>query len=294
MFFVPESPRWLIRQGLETQAIESLEEVYLSEYVESMHKDIVKEARLINFETKINLRQRLAQLFTIYRKNLILGVWLSLSYLFMGGSIALAYGPLILIAAGNKFEELTFQQNQVLIMSWINFICCISIILGFLHIDDSGRRHIALRSLPLSTIAWIITAIGFYLGSYENIPYAGAYIALSGIIFFITTSNISMAMIPKIVCTEIFPLQLAGTALGIVTMFSFLALTFTNLLFVYALLHSPLALLLSILGLAAFCVVIWILIYKNMPETAKQPVYKIQELINGKNFWNRFKNQEVI
>lgn len=220
MIFIEESPRWLIMKGLNERAKESLQQVYKPAYFDSAFRQTVDEIELLGLRSETKVLKRLELLFTTYRKSLLISIFITGLNQFAGITIALVYGPFILIAAGSGFSFLTDDQNAVFLQIPLFIVNLVGILLCLCFIDEYGRRHIALRSLPLSTVGWLMTALGFYLTFYETIPYAGAYIAFMGIVFFLTTYSIGMSGIPFVLNTEIFPIHLIGTGIGIATMFN--------------------------------------------------------------------------
>jgi SP family myo-inositol transporter-like MFS transporter 13 len=73
MVFMPESPRWLSKVGKEDISRGILHRIYLPEFLEEAVQYLAQEVEELKKETQLTEKERLASLFTTYRKCIIIG-----------------------------------------------------------------------------------------------------------------------------------------------------------------------------------------------------------------------------
>jgi Sugar (and other) transporter len=78
------------------------------------------------------------------------------------------YGPDILIKAGLTIPGMQPDESALLLNIPLAGVNAIGTLISCVYIDKLGRRFLMLRTLPISTIGWLITAFGMYLNGYTN------------------------------------------------------------------------------------------------------------------------------
>jgi len=73
IIFLPESPRWLGKQGQDERSRGVMQRVYKEEYLEKAVKYLEKEVEALMVETKMTEAERLKSLFTTYARCLGIG-----------------------------------------------------------------------------------------------------------------------------------------------------------------------------------------------------------------------------
>ena len=70
------------------------------------------------------------------------------------------YGPDIMLKAGIRVPGMEERESSLMMNIPLSSFNAIGTILSIFFIDRLGRRYIMLRSLPLITLSWLITASG--------------------------------------------------------------------------------------------------------------------------------------
>ncbi|XP_054779096.1 probable inositol transporter 2 [Prosopis cineraria] len=143
MFWLPESPRWLYRQGKEEKAKAILRKIYAEDAedeIQTLHDQVQLEIKLQDEAKDIKISEMLKT--KSVRRGLYAGVGLQIFQQFVGINTVMYYSPTIVQLAG-------FASNQTalllsLITSGLN---AFGSILSIYFIDRTGRKKLALISL---------------------------------------------------------------------------------------------------------------------------------------------------
>jgi len=212
LFFVPQSPRWLMTKGREAEAKTILTQIHGVE-IASTEIDAIR-----NSIQQENNKQKVS----IFTKPLIgivvIGTILSVLQQFTGINAVLYYGADIFEQALGFGKEDVLKQ-QILLAS-VNLIFTF---IAMFTVDKLGRK-------PLLTIGGIGMLIGFlmmgftlYFSDYSQLNSAGlptispneGLICLTGILIFIASFAMSMGPVVWVILSEIFPNSIRSTAMAI-------------------------------------------------------------------------------
>jgi sugar porter (SP) family MFS transporter len=213
--FIPESPRWLAKIGLEDRAREILARVGGPAAAEA---SLVEIRQAIAEETG-----RLADLFRAgARKALLVAVFLSLVSELSGVTVVLYYGPDILNSAGVKLSD---ALGGFVIIGVVNMAFTV---IALWLMDRAGRRPL----LFWGTLgcSGVLATIGLLFASHKT--QNGILVAL--ICLFFAFFAFSIGPIKWIIMSEIFPTKIRGRAVALATMAVWLGDTFTNYFFPWA------------------------------------------------------------
>ena len=144
-------------------------------------------------------------------------------------------------------------------------------LISSVYIDNLGRRFLMLRTLPVSTIGWLITAFGMYLFNYQHSS-SGTYVAFSGIIIFLASFSTGMSSTPWTVNAEIYPLHVIGTANSLSTTTNWTTNFVVATVFLL-MLDTSLGSVLCFIVLAVMSILAWVFIFYLLPETANKPIH---------------------
>ena len=148
-------------------------------------------------------------------------------------------------------------------------------ILVLFFIERLGRRWIILRMVPFMALSWIITAIGIWFtdeDQSENMQESGGKIAFAGLSCLLLTFSLGMGATPWVICSEIFPLHVIGTANSIAATTNWATNAFVSELFVIVTEISVTAKVMVYVSLALVAICCGIFTYFLIPETAKQSI----------------------
>ena len=144
--------------------------------------------------------------------------------------------------------------------------------LAIFFIDNLGRRYIMLRTLPGVLGSLIIVATGFYLTLFtENFVTLGNYFSLIGLVVYLAFFSIGMSSTVWSVNTEIYPLELIGSATSLSTATNWLSNFVVSATFL-SIMKTDVGKVLAFLILSGFTIWAFAFIYLRVPETKGKPI----------------------
>lgn len=264
MFFLPETPRWLINKGKEKEGRNVLEKVEDPDLVdETINK--MKEEIALDSKTKITLKQ----LFSPWLKfPLIIGIGIMMYSEFTGIDTIVYYTPKIFKIAGFVSNEQAILPAIIIGLANVLFT-----IVSIFLLDRVGRRPLFL--IGLAGLVITLSAIGtcFYfqnsLGVFFN------YCTIISMFLFIVSFAISFGPLGWLLISEVFPLKLRGLGMSISSFANWFSNATVNFLFlkvVNVISLSGAFWTFSLIGLSAL---IWG--YYYIPETKGKSLEQIED-----------------
>jgi SP family arabinose:H+ symporter-like MFS transporter len=198
LFFVRESPRWLIQSGCEAEAWKSLERIGGKSYAEKEIADVKKVLEQGNGGFLDLLFQ------ARFRRPLIIAVLLMAFSQFTGINAIMYYSTKIFATAGVGMES-SFKATAI-----IGLVNLLFTFVAIAFVDKLGRRPLLLIGLAIQVIA---------LGSVGWMFYSSLHgmVLLLAILVFIGAFAMALGPIPWILCSEIFPMRIRGRAMSVAT-----------------------------------------------------------------------------
>lgn len=262
MFLVPESPRWLAKEGGAKKMISVLTQIGGKEYAEVEAKNIQETIDGANSD-KVNFRQLLEPGL---KKVLIIGIVIAAFQQWCGINVIFNYAEEIFSAAGYGVSDILFN---IVITGSVNLIFTF---VAIFTVDRWGRR--ALMLMGAGGLAGIYALMG-----------AAYFFQISGwpllilVISAIACYAMSLAPVTWVVLSEIFPNRIRGAAMAVATFSLWLAsfiLTYTFPLLNDLMGASGTFWLYGIISIAGF-----IFMRNNLPETKGKSLEEIEEEIIG-------------
>ncbi|XP_076893760.1 sugar transporter ERD6-like 7 [Bidens hawaiensis] len=267
LFFIPESPRWLAKIGKQKEFEASLRKL------RGKDADVSDEADEI--QDYIETLQKLpkAKLFDLFQRRYLRAITIG-----VGLMVCQQFGGIngISFYTSSIFESAGFPADIGTIIYAI--LQVIITVLNALYVDKAGRKPLILVSGAGLVIGCLLTAISFYLKTYEIGLDAAPALALTGILVFVGSFSAGMGAVPWIMMSEIFPINIkgaAGSLAALTNWFGAWALSFTfNFLFSWS--SYGIFLLYAAVNLAGI-----VFIIAMVPETKGRSLEQIQAAINA-------------
>jgi len=143
MLYLPESPRWLYRNGREEEAITLLRKIYAADEAEGEINDLRES---VEAEIKENAKGKVTYMellrTTTVRRGLYAGVGLQVFQQFVGINTVMYYSPTIVQLAG-----IAGNQTAILLSLVTSGLNALGSIVSIYFIDRTGRRKLLIISL---------------------------------------------------------------------------------------------------------------------------------------------------
>jgi sugar porter (SP) family MFS transporter len=201
---VPESPRWLVKNGREAEALDVLTRVNTAETA-------AKEVREIK-ETLALEEGSIRELFRpAFRRPLIIAVVLAVFQQITGINAILYYAPRIFEGAGFGRMSAIGQSTLVGLVNLLFTIVAITLA------DRLGRRPLLITAAAGMGLSLAVLGAAF---KFQFLPPTGLLVI---ILLYIAFFAAAMGPLVWVVMAEIFPTRLRGSAMGMATLVLWLA-----------------------------------------------------------------------
>ena len=257
IFFIPESPRWLILKGREEKATNILERIYTSS----------KEALFQLTETKSVLSSESKSEWKLLlqpgiRKAVIIGVCIAVLGQFMGVNAVLYYGPSIFENAGLSGGDSLFYQVLV------GLVNTLTTVLALVIIDKVGRKKLVYYGVSGMVISLVLIATYFIYGE------SWAISSIFLLIFFL--------FYVFVLLSEMYPTRVRGLAMSIAGFALWIGTYLIGQLTPWMLQNlTPAG---TFILFAIMCVPYMLIVWKLVPETTGKSLEEIER------YWMKNKN----
>ncbi|HEY3932923.1 MAG TPA: sugar porter family MFS transporter [Verrucomicrobiae bacterium] len=262
MFFVPESPRWLAKNGKPNFARNILKKIGGDNYADAAVAEI--QSTLAGEEIQ---RVRFADLLEPkMRKVIMLGVVLAVFQQWCGINVIFNYAEEIFRAAG--YDISTVLKN----IAWTGSVNLAFTFVALGVVDRAGRRPLML--FGSAALAIIYLTLGFcYFSGVKGLPMLLLVLAAIG------AYAMSLAPVVWVVISEIFPNRIRGAAMAVAV--SSLWIACFLLTFSFPLLNKMLGSAGIFWLYAGICVAGFIFVFFKLPETKGKTLEQIErELVD--------------
>lgn len=198
MFFLPETPRWLMSKGREAESLKILKRLEEPSLVEESIKRMKVELE------KAKERPNFREVFKPWlRKALIIAVGIMFFQQVVGINTVIYYSPKIFMIVG--FEGARAGIWAAVSVGVVNVAFTI---LSLFMIDKLGRRKLYFIGLTGITISLICLGLVFAL--HGSLGDTGKWLAILFVWIYIAFFAISLGPLGWLIISEIFPLRVRG------------------------------------------------------------------------------------
>jgi MFS transporter, SP family, galactose:H+ symporter len=264
MYFLPESPRWLIKSGRRQDAMTVLSRIRGTAKVENELKEI--EATLQRAEE----RGRMADLLNpAVRPALVVGLGLAIFQQVTGINTVIYYAPIIIQSAG-----ISSASGAILATLGIGVVNVIMTVVSMWLLDRMGRRPLLL--IGIGGMAITLGALGLVFRNASPTS-TSATLAVVSMMGYVAAFAISLGPIFWLLISEIYPLKIRSSSEGLCAAFNWGSNLVVSLTFLTLVQELGASRTFWLYG--ALAVVAWIFSYYRVPETKGRTLEEIE------NFW---------
>lgn len=259
MFFVPESPRFLVKAKNYGLGTKILRRIGGDAYAENALVSIRKTLSTDNVKLSTNLFKNKR-----FLSILLIGVVIASFQQWCGINIIFNYAQEVFESAGYSINDMFLN---IVLTGSVNLVFTI---VAMRFVDKLGRKKLMLIGAGGLTLIYIILG-GFYFINFKGWP------MLILVVTAIAVYAMSLAPVTWVVLSEIFPNKIRGVAMSISTLAlwvssSLLVLTFP---FLNNMLHTSG----TFWVYSGICLFGFVFIFRKLPETKNKTLEEIEEIL---------------
>ena len=265
IFFIPESPRWLIVKGKEENAVNILEKIYNS--VSEATSQLNETKSVLTSETKSEWALLIKP--GIF-KAVIIGVCIAILGQFMGVNAVLYYGPSIFENAGLSGGDSLFYQVLV------GLVNTLTTVLALVIIDKVGRKKLVYYGV--SGMVFSLLLIGAYFLFGESLGVSSLFL-LVFFLFYVFCCAVSICAVVFVLLSEMYPTKVRGLAMSIAGFALWIGTYLIGQLTPWMLQNlTPAG---TFFLFAVMCVPYMLIVWKLVPETTGKSLEEIERYWTG-------------
>lgn len=257
MFFVPESPRWLVKAGKADRARAMLQRIGSAEYAGQTLKEIEHTLQKDNHKVAWS-----TLLQPQIKPIVIIGMVLAVFQQWCGINVIFNYAQEIFASAG---FDINGTLKSIVATGIINLVFTL---VALPLVDKIGRRKLMLFGASGLTVIYVLIAGAYGLGI---MGWPVLVLVLAAIAIYALT----LAPVTWVLLSEIFPNRVRGLAMSLGTLALWIAcflLTYT-----FPLLNASLGASGSFLLYGVICAMGFIYVLRNVPETKGVTLEALEE-----------------
>lgn len=263
IFFIPESPRWLVLKRKENQASKILQHIFGTKESAQAEVDAIKQVTSEKTDWRVIFQPGI-------RKAVLIGAAIAILGQFMGVNAVLYYGPTIFESTGLSSGDSLFYQVFIGLVNMVTTIIAISII------DKIGRKQLVYYGVSGMIICLLL--ITFYFTQAEALGLPSILLLIFFLLYVFCTA-ISISAVIFVFLSEMYPTKVRGIAMSIAGFSLWVGTYLIGQLTPWLLENlTPGG---TFFLFAVMCVPYMLIVWKLMPETTGKSLEEIE------NFWEK-------
>jgi sugar porter (SP) family MFS transporter len=201
IFFIPESPRWLILRQREEKAKHTLLRIFRTEA--AAMSQLSETKAVVQHETRSEWKTLLQPGI---RKAVLIGAAIAILGQFMGVNAVLYYGPTIFESNGLSGGDSLFYQVMVGLANML------ATVIAVLIIDKVGRKKLIYYGVS-AMIVFLLLIAGYFLQG-EALGLSGVWLLVFFMAYIFSTA-VSISAVIFVLLSEMYPTKVRGLAMSI-------------------------------------------------------------------------------
>ncbi|MBR1873235.1 MAG: sugar porter family MFS transporter [Bacteroidales bacterium] len=260
IFFIPESPRWLLVKGRGAEAAAILKRIYITDEEASRQADDTLAS--IKGEVKANWKELLEP--GIF-KAVLIGCAIAILGQFMGVNAVLYYGPKIFEDAGMTGDV---SLLSTVLVGVVNFL---TTIIATVIIDKVGRKQLVYWGVSAMIVCLLAISLYFFKGAELGL---GNGFLLAFFLLYVFSTAISISAVVFVLLSEMYPNRVRGLAMSIAGMALWVGTYLIGQLTPWML--ETLTPAGTFLTFAIMCIPYLLIMWRLMPETTGMTLEEIE------------------
>ena len=268
IFFIPESPRWLVSHGKDKTAQNILNKIYVSVIDATAQLNETKSVMSASTEKS----EWTMLLKPGIMKAVIIGVCIAILGQFMGVNAVLYYGPSIFEQAGLSGGDSLFYQTLV------GLVNVLTTIMATIIIDKVGRKTLVYYGVSGMIVSLLLIGTYFMYGKEWGLS---STFLLTFFLFYVFCCAASISAVIWVLLSEMYPTKIRGLAMSVAGFSLWIGTYLIGQLTPWMLKNlTPAG---TFFLFAVMCVPYMLIVWKLVPETTGKSLEEIER------YWNKTK-----
>ncbi len=262
IFFIPESPRWLIVKQQKEKAADIFSKIFKTK--EEVEFQIAETEKVLQIQAEETSDWKVL-IQPGFRKAVLIGCAIAMLGQFMGVNAVLYYGPSIFESSGLSRGDSLFYQ------ALIGTVNMLTTILALLIIDKIGRKKLVY--IGVSGMIASLVCIGLFFSFAEVLGLTSIFLLICFLAYMFFCAG-SISAVIFVFLSEMYPTRIRGLAMSIATLSLWIGTYLIGQLTPWML--ETLTPSGTFFLFAIMCIPYMLIVWKLMPETAGKSLEEIE------------------